>query len=283
MIQQLATAYPVSVLCEVLDVARSTVYYEPVMNAEDDVLLEAIEHLLMRWPFYGYRRITAQLKRDGWTIGERRVRRLLKQLGHAASVGRVRVNTTASQHSEPRFPNLIKELEVTYPNQVWVADITYIRLERRFLYLAILLDVFTRGIRGWHLSRSLDTRALTVKALQMALARYPAPAFHHSDQGVQYATAVYRDLLPETTQFSMSAIGQPTENGLAERFMRILKEEHVDYSDYLDDADAFRQIGSWLEVDYMTERIHSSLGYIPPAEYEAAYYAQTEDSLLGAV
>lgn len=279
MIRQLAAEYPVSVLCEVLGVARSTVYYEPVVKAADAALLVAIEQVLMRWPFYGYRRVTAQLKREGWTVGERRVRRVLQQLGHTASVGRVSATTTQSQHDLPRFPNRIKGLAIIRPNQVWVADITYIRLGRRFLYLAIILDAHTRGIRGWHLSRSLDTRALTMNALQMALARHPAPAIHHSDQGVQYAAAAYRALLPDTTQISMAAAGRPTENGLAERFIRTLKEEHIDYAEYHDDADALQQIGHWLEVEYMTARIHSALGYLTPAEYEAAC-ASPADSLL---
>lgn len=148
MIRQLSHEYPVSLLCEVLDVARSTVYYAPQVKPEDASLLEAIERILIRWPRYGYRRVTAQLKREGCEVGETRVRRLLKKLDHSASVGRVRVRTTDSQHAGRRFPNLIKELKITDPNQVWVADITYIRLGRQFIYLAVILDAFTRGSAG---------------------------------------------------------------------------------------------------------------------------------------
>lgn len=280
MIRQLSDDYPVSLLCEVLEIARSTVYYQPQVKPEDAVFLEAIERILMRWPFYGYRRVTAQLKRESYVIGETRVRRLLRQIDHSCSVGRVRVTTTDSKHDEPRFPNLVKNLEVTRPNQVWVADITYIRLGRWFIYLAIILDACTRGLRGWHLSRSLEARDLTSAALKMALARHGAPDIHHSDQGKQYAAAVYRDLLPEATQISMAAVGQPTENSIAERFIRTLKEEHIDYSDYRDFDDAFEQLAHWLEVEYMTERIHSSLGYQTPAEFEAAYFVNLSDSLL---
>lgn len=280
MIRQLSGDYPLSLLCEVLEMARSTVYYEPQVKPEDAVFLEAIERILMRWPFYGYRRVTAQLKREGYTIGERRVRRLLKQIDHSVSVGRVRVTTTDSKHNLPRYPNLIKDLEVTKPNQVWVADITYIRLGRRFIYLAIILDACTRGLRGWHLSRSLEAKDLTSTALKMALARHPAPDIHHSDQGKQYASAAYRELLPEATQISMAAVGQPTENSIAERFIRTLKEEHIDYSDYRDFDDAFEQLAHWLEIEYMTERIHSSLGYLTPAEFEAVYFVNQSDSLL---
>ncbi len=132
-------------------------------------------------------------------------------------------------------------MSITRPNQVWVADITYIRLGRRFIYLAVILDAFTRGLRGWCLSRSLE-KSSTVSALKMTLARHPAPAIHHSDQGSQYATPDYTGLLPKATQVSMSAVGQPTENGLAERFIRTLKEEHIDYSEYTDFDDAFAQL-----------------------------------------
>jgi putative transposase len=272
MIRQLANEYPVSVLCEVLEVPRSTVYYQPQGSKPGDAaLLEAIERVLMRRPFYGYRRVTAQLKREGVEVGETRVRRLLSALNHSASVGRARVATTDSQHGERRFPNLVKGRDITAPNQVWVADITYLRLGRRFLYLAVVLDAFTRGLRGWHLGHSLEAPDLTGRALEMALSRHPTPAIHHSDQGRQYAAASYRDRLPTTTQVSMAAVGTPTENALVERFIRTLKEEHVDYSDYRDFDDACDQLSHWLEVEYMTERIHSSLGYLTPAEFELAF------------
>jgi putative transposase len=279
MTWRLADEYPVSLLCEVLEVPRSTVYYEPQGKPGDALLLEATERILMRWPFYGYRRVTAQLKREGYPVGETRVRRLLETLDHSASVGRVRVTTTDSRHGEPRFPNLIKNLDITVPNQVWVADITYIRFGRRFLYLAVILDAYTRGLRGWCLGRSLESGELTEKALKMALSRHPAPHIHHSDQGKQYAAASYRTLLPKATQVSMSAAGTPTDNAQVERFMRTLKEEHIDYSDYHDFADAVEQLSHWLEIEYMTERIHSSLGYLTPAEFETAFFNQP-DSLL---
>lgn len=279
MIQPMAGVYPVKVLCEVLGVARSTVYYTPVVKPDEAALLAAIEALLMRWPFYGYRRVTAQLKRQGWAVGETRVRRLLGVLEYSASVGRVRVTTTDSQHDLPRFPNLLVGLAITCPNQVWVADITYLRLGLRFIYLAVILDAYTRALRGWHLSRSLDSASLTSQALRMALARYPAPAIHHSDQGAQYAAPAYRALLPATTQVSMPAAGQPTQNSLVERFIRTLKEEHVDHSEYADYDDAWCQLAHWLEGEYMTERIHSALGYLTPAEYEAARLS-APDSLL---
>lgn len=281
MSRQLSAEYPVKVVCEALGCPRSTYYYEQIIDPQDAGFLEAIEQVLMRWPFYGYRRMTAQLKRDGHHIGETRVRRLLAHIEHSVKVGRVKVTTTDSNHDLPRYPNLVKGLSIERPNQVWVADITYIRLGRRFIYLAVILDAYTRALRGWHLSRSLD-KSLTISALKLALKRHPAPDIHHSDQGSQYATPLYTGVLPKTTLISMSAVGQPTENGLAERFMRTLKQEHVDYSDYEDFDDAERKLSHWLEVEYMTKRIHSALGYLTPAEFETLALDQPEALLLSA-
>ena len=278
MSRQLSQEYPVSTVCEVLGLARSTFYYQPEVSNADQPLIEAIEQMLMRWPFYGYRRVTKQLKREGWDVGETRVRRLLKVLDHSASVGRVCVATTDSQHSLRRYPNRIKRLTITHINQVWVADITYIRLGRRFIYLAVILDAYSRGLRGWHLGRSLE-KELTIGALKMALERYPAPEIHHSDQGKQYAATDYIALLGPDVAISMSAIGQPTENGLVERFIRTFKEEHIDYTEYSGFDDAYQQIAHWLEVEYMTERIHSALDYVTPAEFEAALSTSAESPL----
>lgn len=281
MSRQLSAEYPVKRVCEALDCPRSTYYYEEIVDPQEAAFLEAIEQVLMRWPFYGYRRMTAQLKREGHLIGETRVRRLLKQIEHSVKVGRVKVSTTDSKHDLPRYPNLIKGLAITRPNQVWQADITYIRLGRRFIYLAVILDAYTRALRGWCLSRSLE-KDITISALKMALQRHPTPEIHHSDQGSQYATPLYTSVFPKATHISMSAVGQPTENGLAERFMRTLKEEHVDYNDYEDFDDAERKLTHWLEVEYMTERVHSALGYLTPAEFEALALNQPEALLLPA-
>jgi putative transposase len=281
MSRQLSQEYPKSTVCEVLGLARSSFYYKPEVNDADQPLLAAIEQMLMRWPFYGYRRVTQQLKREGWEVGETRVRRLLKVLDHTASVGRVHVTTTDSQHNLRRYPNRIKRLAISRINQVWVADITYIRLGCRFIYLALILDAYSRGLRGWNLGRSLE-KELTIDALKMALERYPAPEIHHSDQGKQYAATEYLDLLGPTVTISMSATGQPTENGLIERFIRTFKEEHIDYTEYSNFDDAYQQIEHWVEVEYMTERIHSALDYVTPAEFETALIASAESPLLNA-
>jgi transposase InsO family protein len=174
-------SYPVTTVCEVLDVSRSSYYYQPAERDEQE-LRAAISNLAAQWPTYGYRRITAELRRADWKVNHKRVARLMRQMGLQVQPRRRKPWTTDSRHGWPRFPNLVLELAVTYPDQVWVGDITYIRLQRDFVYLAILMDVFTRSIRGWHLARGLD-QLLTLTAPQCALA-HDRPDIHHSDQGL---------------------------------------------------------------------------------------------------
>ena len=269
MINLIRQEYPVAVVCDVLDLSRSTYYDDSKTKAGDAELKKAMEKIIMKRPYYGYRRILHEMKRKGHEIGETRVRRLLRELEHSCSMGKVSVSTTDSAHSLPRYPNLIKDLDITHLNQVWVSDITYIRFGRQFIYLAVILDTYSRGVRGWRLGHTLE-KELTIRALKNALAVYPPPGIHHSDQGVQYATPKYTTLFPGTTQISMSKKGCPTENGIVERFFRTFKEEHLDYTDYDNYDDAVEQIKLWLEVDYMTDRIHSSLSYLTPSEFEAA-------------
>jgi putative transposase len=269
MIDQLRADYPVSQLCAVLDCPRSSYYRHPVGGNSAVEVVEAVEQVVMRFPFYGYRRVKAQLKRMGMKVGERRVKRVLKELGITRSVGKVRLQTTDSRHPHGRYPNRIRHLNISAPDQVWVADITYIRFGQRFLYLAVILDAYTRCLRGWALSRTLE-QALTLAALDMALSR-ASPFIFHSDQGSQYAAWLHTErLLTEGVRISMSDKASPTQNGLVERFMRTLKEEHVDYSEYTDFDHARRKLHHWLEVEYMTERIHSTLDYLTPVEFEAA-------------
>jgi len=174
----------------------------------------------------------------------------------------------------PRYPNLVQGLEVVRPDQVWVADITYIRLLTEFVYLAVLMDVFTRGIRGWHLGRNLD-QELTLTALNRALATGHTPEIHHSDQGVQYAATAYVETLQDHgVAISMADVGAAWQNGFAERLVRTIKEEEVDLSEYRDYQDAYRQLGRFLDDVYMHKRIHSSLGYLTPAEFESQWRAQ---------
>lgn len=264
---KLADAYPIRLLCRLLDVPRSSLYYSARPVADEAMLKAALLDLAGEWPTYGYRRLTAMMQRLGWTVNTKRVRRWMDELGiHADPPPRTR-RTTNSCHPFPRYPNLVKELDIGRPDQVWVADITYIRLRHEFVYLAVLMDVFTRVLRGWHLSRSLD-QGLTLSALERALA-VAVPHIHHSDQGVQYAATAYVDRLRGLgVTLSMAAVGEPRENGYAERLMRTIKEEEVDLSDYQDFADARRQITRFLDDVYNVKRIHSSLGYLTPMEFE---------------
>jgi putative transposase len=189
-------------------------------------LVTAIEQILMQFPFYGYRKVRVELKRRGIAASEYQVRHLLRMLGIIRSVGKVQVQTTDSNHPHPRYPNRICGLEPTRPDQIWVADISYIRLGKCFIYLAVILDAFTRTVCGWALSRRVDL-LLTLAALEMALQK-AIPFIFHSDQGSQYAAWEHTDRLRSLgVKISMSDKSCPTQNGIAERCMRTLKEEHV--------------------------------------------------------
>ena len=259
-------------VCRVLAVAPSSHYYRPAAR-DGAALRAAIEELTGRWPTYGYRRITAELKRAGWRVNHKRVAQLMAAMGVQVKPRRAGKRTTDSNHDGPRFPNLVRDLEVVRPDQVWVADITYIRLARGFVYLAVIMDVFTGAVRGWELSHDLD-RSLTVTTLLRAL-HHGRPEIHHSDQGVQYAAQEYVDHLRGVqTAISMSDPGAAWQNGYAERFIRTVKEEEVDLSEYEDYDDALNQLGHFLDDVYMHKRIHSALGYLTPVEFESLWLSQ---------
>jgi putative transposase len=267
--------YPARLVCRLLDFPRCQLYRPPADRAADDdtVLRAALQRLAGQWPTYGYRRLTALLRRAGTAVNSKRVRRLMTEMGiHGRQPVRCR-RTTNSIHDFPRFPNLVADLDVVRPDQVWVADITYIRLRQDFVYLAVVMDVFTRLIRGWHLGRDLGG-TLTLAALERAL-QQAHPEIHHSDQGVQYAATDYVDRLQKVeARISMAAVGKPEENGYAERLMRTIKEEEVDLSEYQDYADARRQLGRFLDAVYNRKRIHSALGYLTPAEFAEQWRAK---------
>jgi len=255
-----------------LDCPRAGLY-RTTSAADEADLRRAVEHVAGTWPTYGYRRVTAMLRRDGWTVNAKRVRRVMHDLSLAAEPAKRRVRTTNSDHPFPRYPNLVADLTVTRPDQVWVADITYVRVRVEFVYLAAIMDVFTRCIRGWEVSRSLD-QALTLTALRRALRR-GRPEVHHSDQGVQYAAADYIHRLTHVNSLiSMAAVGEPRENGYAERLMRTIKEEEVALTEYHDYTAARRQLGRFLDGVYNRKRIHSALGYLTPVEFEQQWRAQ---------
>ena len=264
----LAQDYPIALACDVLSCARSSYYHQGTEQPDELGLEVAIKTVVAEWPTYGYRRVTAQLRRQGWPVNRKRVQRLMRLMGLQAKTKRKKRRTTNSEHDFPRYPNLVQGLEIVRPEQIWVSDITYIRLRYAFVYLAVIMDVFTRGIRGWHLGRGLD-HSLTLTALQRALIKHPAPEIHHSDQGVQYAATAYtRTLQDVNVQISMADVGKAWQNGYAERLIRTIKEDEVDLSEYLDYNDAYRQLGRFLDDVYMHKRIHSSLGYLTPTEFE---------------
>ncbi len=266
--------YEVRSVCELLELAPSSYYYQS--QVADQTQLEAdLKQEAGRHPTYGTRRLTHQLRRYPHTykVNRKRIQRLCRTLDLLRPVKRRKTRTTDSRHPYPRFENLVKGLDVVHPDQVWVSDITYVHLNASFVYLAIVMDVFTRAIRGWCLSLAIDQQ-LTQEALLMALQNHK-PQIHHSDQGVQYACSAYVELLQLLgVRISMAAVGKAEENGYAERFMRTIKEEEVDLSEYRNFADANRQIGTFIQDVYMTKRIHSSLGYLTPAEFETAFWLQ---------
>jgi len=263
-------------LCELMGVSRSWYYEHPSAEEKarkDVVLRDAIERIVLEFPGYGYRRVTAALKREGWRVNHKRVLRIMRHESLLCQLKRRFKVTTDSAHSFRRYPNLIEDIELEGPDEGWVADITYVRLPSTFCYLAAILDAYSRKCVGWHLSRWIDTR-LTLSALQMALdSRQVTPGLiHHSDQGVQYASSEYILRLEEAgALISMAEVGNPYENAKAESFFRTLKMEEIYLKDYQDFEEAHQNIAQFIEEVYNEKRLHSSLGYLPPVEFEARY------------
>ncbi len=268
----LSGEYRVTDCCAVLGLARSSYYHRP-KPSDESRLRDAIAAIAGRFPSYGSRKIKKELERAPYRleVGRHLVRRLMREMALVVNAKRRRVSTTDSRHGLRRFPNLTRGVKASRPDQIWVADITYIRLPFDEVYLAIIMDQYTRSVRGHHLGWSLG-QELTLLPLQQALQQHPAPQIHHSDQGTQYAAKAYVKLLQDAgTQISMAAVGKPSENGYAERLMRTIKEEEVYLSDYKNMAEARQQIGHFIDVVYRHKRIHSALGYLTPAEFEAGW------------
>ncbi len=270
----LKSDYPIQLLCDLLAISRSSFYYQPT-EADESVLHEAVNQLAAQFPTYGSRRLAAQVRRAPYKlkVNRKRMRRVMRELHVSCRVKRRTIQTTDSKHAFARYPNLVADLEITRPDQVWVSDITYIRLREEFIYLAVIMDVFTRIIRGWQIGLGLGVE-LTLGALEQALTK-GQPEIHHSDQGLQYAATDYTSrLLQCKAQISMAEVGQSAQNGYAERVIRTIKEEEVYLNDYRDLQDARAQIGRFIDDVYLSKRIHSSLGYLTPAEFEAQWREQ---------
>lgn len=272
---------PVTALFETLSLSRATHYRHRVSTPQldpDTELRDCIQRIALDWPQYGYRRITAELGRQGQQVNHKRVLRLMREDNLLCLRKRSFVRTTDSNHSLGVYPNLVPELTITSINQLWVADITYIRLLREFIYLAVILDAFSRRLIGWALEHYLEAE-LAIEALRMALAtrRVEPGLVHHSDQGVQYASAAYTDLLKERgIRISMSRRGNAYDNAKAESFIKTLKYEEVYLFEYETIAEARSRIGHFLEEVYNQKRLHSALGYVPPAEFEQQFCQRTD-------
>jgi putative transposase len=250
-----------------LELNRSSFYYDAV-EAVDDGVRAAIVSIAEEFPTYGYRMIQKELERRRVTVNTKRVRRLMHEENLVIAVRRF-VTTSEYRRDSRDWPNLLKSQSITKLNEAWAADITYIDLGREFVYLAVIIDVFSRGIRGWYLDGDLSS-VLTHRALDRALSRHGPPRIHHSDHGVQYLANGYIEKLQnQGIAVSCSAKGKPTQNGKCERFIRTLKECEVYLNEYEDLADARRRIRRFLEDVYMRKRIHSALDYATPAEFEA--------------
>jgi putative transposase len=262
-------------MVELGGVARSTFYRfgddeEPQSDADMD-LRDAIQRIAVEMPGYGRPRITAELRRRGWTVNPKRVYRIMREDNLLCVRRRRFAVTTDSRHPFRVYPNLAAEMKLTDVDQLWVADITYIRLLEEFVYLAVILDAFSRRVIGWSLDRTLEVR-LTLAALRMALSERTVRLglVHHSDRGVQYASNDYTNLLKTSQiEISMSRKANPWDNAACESFMKTLKYEEVLRAEYRDLAEARASIGEFLEKVYNEKRLHSALGYLPPSEFEA--------------
>jgi putative transposase len=254
-----------------MNLPRKSYYYENQEPPSEDALITRIGDVCLEFPGYGYRRVTRQLHREGWRINHKKVCRILREKGWLCRPRKKKwVTTTDSHHGFQIYPNLVKNIRINAINQVWVADITYIHILVCFVYLAVILDVYSRKAVGYALSRKIDTN-LTMNALRMATNdRQPAPGcIHHSDRGIQYASADYvKELGYYGFQISMSRKGNPYDNAYAESFIKTLKSEEVQLWEYRTLSDVQKRIPYFIEDVYNQKRLHSSLGYRPPCEFE---------------
>ena len=279
MIADIRQSYPelsIRQLCQLLGINRAWLYAratQPTQAERDLQLRDAIEQVVLEFPGYGYRRVTKALQREGWEVNHKRVLRVMRQEALLCVLKRSFVTTTDSTHGYRTYPNQLAGLELTGLDLVWVADITYVKLPTSFVYLACILDAFSRRCIGWQLSRTIDTQ-LTLAALEQALStrQFRTGLIHHSDRGVQYASSAYVARLEQAgVLISMSGKGNPYDNAKAESFFKTLKREEVYLSSYRSFEEAEANLGRFIEDVYNQKRLHSSLGYLPPAEFEALH------------
>jgi transposase InsO family protein len=265
--------FPPTTVCDALSLSRATHYRRlkaPARADSNAELRDHIQRIALAWPAYGYRRITHQLQRQGIAANHKHVLRLMREDNLLCLRKKSFIRTTDSRHSLARYPNLVPQINLTSINQLWVADITYIRLNEEFVYLAVVLDAFSRRLLGWALEHYLEAE-LALAALRMALAQREITSglVHHSDQGVQYASLAYTDLLKEQgIRISMSRRGNAYDNAKAESFIKTLKYEEVYLFEYESITEARARIKHVLEEVYNQKRLHSAIGYRPPAEFE---------------
>lgn len=264
---------------ELLDASRSGYYKWRAKSHDTDeeknsdvAIKEEMQKIVIEFPGYGYRRVKVELRNRNHVVNQKKVRRLMKEDNLICVKKRFKLQTTDSNHGEKIYPNLAKTLKVTDINQLWVADITYIQLSKEFVYLAVIIDVFSRRCVGWDLSRNIDTQ-LTLNALLKALQIRNKDdlkfLIHHSDQGVQYASMDYVNYLKDIgIQISMSRKGNPYDNAFAESFMKTLKYEEVYLNEYGRFNDALQNIEHFIEEVYNLKRLHSSIGYKSPVDFE---------------
>jgi putative transposase len=263
----------VNALCQMAGLRRAGFYRWRVPRQASPVEMELrdeTQKIALESPAYGYRRITHDLQQRGFAVNHKRVLRMMRQDNLLCVRRRAFVVTTDSRHNLPVYPNLAREMKPTAVNQLWVADITYIRLRTEFVYLAVILDAFSRRVVGWALGRTLEAE-LAITALRMALIeRQPSPGLvHHSDRGVQYASHAYTEMLKQHhAAISMSRKGNPYDNAACESFMKTLKQEEVYPNEYRDFHEARASIREFLERVYNRKRLHSALRYLPPVAFE---------------
>jgi len=266
--------------CQALSLSRADYYRHQAGVAVVDPDVEwrdQIQRIALEMPAYGYRRITAELRRRGMVANHKRVLRLMRSDNLLGLRHQRFIRTTDSDHGGPIYPNLLPDLIISGLDQLWVADITYIRLQREFIYLAVILDAFSRRCIGWALDRTLEAElALTALGMALATRRVRPGLVHHSDRGVQYASHAYTNLLNQKQiLISMSRRGNPYDNAQAESFIKTLKYEEVYLFEYEDLTEARARIGYFLEQVYNQKRLHSALGYLPPVEFEQLLFQQS--------